>query len=221
MKNKKIILAIFASITLLGQAQAQKLTTNTNKATAKLVASCQIAAQSVSFGNIILPLTTQSANSNLSVLCNKGANYSIEMTYGGIYGKSYPGSTVYRLAGEACAPTITRFNVFDVLTGVKKGQSCGLPEKFVTQNWEYYTGEPVNFNYGKMVGASKGDNVAYSLEVPGKTGVVWNTSNKYSATGTGETESIPVKATLVPSQSGSAYPIPDMYLDTVTAQVTF
>lgn len=222
MKNIKIALALLASFCALGTAQAQSnVATNTTKATAQLVASCEMTAQSVNFGNVMLPLTTQSATSNLNVLCNKGATYTIEMTYGGVYGQGYPGDTVYYSTGGQCSGKPIMFG-YDVITMNRTAIVCDVPAGAVLgPNGGYYTGSPVSYNYGKMMGAAKGDNIAYSLEVPGKSGVVWNTTNKYTALGTGVSESIPVKATLVPGQSGGSYPIPDMYADTVTAKINF
>lgn len=222
MKNTKIVLALFASFCALSQAQAQSQNTTTAmKADAKLIATCQISAQTVNFGNVVLPLTTQSATSNLNVLCNKGATYTIDMTYGGVYGQGYPGNVVWYGSGGTCSGMPIMFG-FDVETMQRVGIECNIPAGSVLgPNGGYYTGTPVSYNYGKMMGAAKGDNIAYSLEVPGQSGKVWNTTNKYTAVGTGVTESIPVKAILVPGQSGGAYPIPDMYSDTVTAKINF
>lgn len=222
MKHIKITLALLASCVALGNAQAQSNTaTNSTKTTAQLVASCQISAQTVNFGNLVLPLGSQSSTSNLNVLCNKGATYTIDMTYGGVYGKGYPGDTVWYPTGGACSGNPIMF-AFDPVTMNRIGINCGIPAGAVlASDGGYYTGTPISYNYGKMMGAAKGDNVAYSLEVPGKSGVVWNTTNKYTAVGTGVSDSIPVKATIVANQSGSLYPIPDIYSDTVTAKVSF
>ena len=78
------------------------------------------------------------------------------------------------------------------------------------------------YAYGKMIGVAKGDNVAYSIAVPGNSSQVWNSGeNSYSTTGTGANQIIPLNAQLVPSQTTNSYPTPDIYMDTVTATVNF
>lgn len=223
MKNHKIILAILASCVVLGNAHAQSNTsTKATKATASLIASCQISAQNANFGSLVLPLSAQSTTANLSVLCNKGASYTIDMTYGGVYGQGYPGSEVYYYTGGQCDPTHSMMFGYDVVTGARNDVVCSIPTGSVQgTDGGYYTGAPVSYNYGKMMGAAKGDNIAYTIEVPGKPGVAWNTTNKYTAVGTGVAVSVPVKTTLVPNQSGRNYPIPDVYSDTVTTKITF
>jgi spore coat protein U-like protein len=73
-----------------------------------------------------------------------------------------------------------------------------------------------------MIGAAKGDKIGYSIQVPGNAGEVWNNGqNNYSSTGTGLAQTIPVVGTIMPAQSGSAYPTPDTYADTVVATVSF
>ena len=73
-----------------------------------------------------------------------------------------------------------------------------------------------------ITGGAYGDKIAYSIEVPGDSSKVWNAGvNSYSSTGTGATESIPVKASIIPSKSGSNYPVPDLYMDIVTTVISF
>ena len=78
------------------------------------------------------------------------------------------------------------------------------------------------YSYGIMNGVSRGDKLAYSINVPGDSNKVWNTGvNSYKATGNGEIQTIPMNAKIVPDKSGSKYPAPDMYLDTVTAIISY
>ena len=78
------------------------------------------------------------------------------------------------------------------------------------------------YAYGVMNGMSKGDKLAYSIQVPGDSTKVWNAgNNSYKSSGNGEFQIIPVVAKIVPDNSGSKYPAPDMYLDTITAVISY
>lgn len=78
------------------------------------------------------------------------------------------------------------------------------------------------YEYGIMNGVSRGDKLAYSISVPTDSNKVWNTgSNSYKATGNGDIQTIPMNAKIVPDKSGSKYPAPDMYSDTVTAIISY
>ena len=78
------------------------------------------------------------------------------------------------------------------------------------------------YAYGIMNGMSRGDALAYSINVPGDSSKVWNAGNNYhQATGNGESQTIPMNAKIVPDKSGSKYPAPDMYLDTITAIISY
>ena len=61
---------------------------NTNlQTTAKLIPTCTIEAQNINFGVLSAPLTSQSSNSQMNVLCNNNAAFKIDLSYGGIYGQ--------------------------------------------------------------------------------------------------------------------------------------
>ena len=260
MKLLKLIIPAILSL-LISQSFAQTTATNTTKATAQLAASCTIKANNVSWGALILPLTSQSATGNMDVLCNKGAPYSIDLAYGGIYGAGST-ATGYTIAFYSNNATGILYNVSGYGSA---GMGCGLGT-YAGQSWfanltianlygSNTTGWQVNnkacvgdgtlagtrptgwvgaynaagrqsiggpaYSYGLISGV-KGDQIGYSIEVPGASSKVWNFGvNSYAATGTGVSESIPVKATLIPGKSTSTYPAPDLYSDTVTATITY
>lgn len=222
------------------------------QATASISSVCTISAQSLSFGNLVLPLSAQSASTSMTVLCSNKSSYTIGLTYGGIYGSGISGN-YWTAVTQACNSSTNASSMYYnplnpngsaggyVWTeynssGKVIGGSCTtsppgnsgtyvatLGNTATTANGQYYN--PANttiYNYGKMTGVANGDNIAYSIQVPGNPNQVWNNSNySYSATGTGVTQTIPVVGKLVPAQSGSSYPTPDMYMDTVTATVNF
>lgn len=253
---------------LFGQsfAQTNQKVSVSNKATATLASTCTISASSVSFGSLILPVVNQSATSQLNLLCNKQANYTIELAYGGVYGSgnSPTGYTMGYYAGNPTSGNAVLYNIFDS-TGTKAGTlGCylsggvqiignGLNTVFgyttynsnnmysntngtcndsthTPRDWvgaynatgTQSVGTGVAYDYGMITGAAKGNQLAYSIEVPGNPSKVWNKGiNNYTGTGTGTTQSIPVKATLIPSKTSYQYPSPDLYSDTVISTVSF
>lgn len=85
-------------------------------------------------------------------------------------------------------------------------------------------GHPGNtiYTYGMMTGSANSDTIAYSIQVPNNAAEVWNAGNyTYTATATGSNDSVPVVATLQPSQTTDKFPAPDSYADTVVATLTY
>lgn len=232
--NKVIIKLITLLLMALSMgeanAQATHSATASQKATATLASVCSLAAQNVNFGMISLPVGTQSATSSMSVQCTKGSSYTISLAYGGVYGTTSQNvSATYNLTGytsgngytyQICNYTAT----YDGTSYTKSvGNNGNAPWGYcpTTSGTKVISTASV-YSYGKMIGASKGDNIAYSIQVPGNSSQVWNVGNyNYTATGTGSSQSIPVIATLVPAQTTNNYPSADSYLDTVTATVTY
>ena len=200
------------------------------KATAQLTATCSINSNNVGFGQLILPLTAQSASSNMNIFCSKNAPYTIGLAYGGIYGTSQNVSATYRLTGSN---TVTQgptgpalyANCYYTATS-SDGQTSTTSTTAATQSQCPATNGnhtfSVSYGYGKIIGVTKGDSVAYSIFVPGSSSTVWNTGQgSYSSTGTGSNQIVPINAQIIPGQSSSAYPTPDVYMDTVTATINF
>jgi spore coat protein U-like protein len=234
---KAITMATLSLSLILPNISFAGTTSASTKATATLSSACTISAQNLSFGSLTLPLSSQSASSSMSVLCSKSHAYTVGLAYGGVYGQG-PGIVGYIIA--------TNDNGQEYLSnasgtiGNNVMSSCGSPDcnpyagstlKSVGtincnvggSNCTLYSATITTaYTYGKMLGVAKGDSIGYSIQVPNQPGKIWNTGNaSYSDTGTGVSQTIPVVGTLVPSQSGSNYPTPDMYMDTVTATVNF
>jgi spore coat protein U-like protein len=220
---KKIIMlwAFFMSMSFgVAHAQVSGSTTATSKATATLAAICTLSSQNVSFGQISLPVSTQSATSSINVQCTKGSSYTIGLAYGGIYA----GQTVTQaiIGTQHIPPQCSNciYNVIGtytngVLTSTDTECACYMTGWKPTTTTTYY-------NYGKMSGVSQGDAIAYAIQVPNNPSQVWNTGNyTYTASGIGSNQSIPVVATLVPGQTTDKYPAADSYVDVVTATVTY
>lgn len=217
------------------------------KATATLASSCTISAQNISFGNLVLPVSAQTASSSMSVLCNNKASYTIGLAYGGIYGAGTNGDYWKEIGCRgvdgACYSYGSWWDEYNS-AGTKigsqelnwqKGQTPSgviLPQGFDISSIDLNgAGGLINnvtlmvgttYAYGKMVGVAHGDSIGYFISVPGNSANVWNTNNyTYTATGAGVAQSIPLNAKLVPAQSSSSYPSPDSYMDTVTATISY
>lgn len=81
MKNSRITILVF--LALLGtNAIAQNSVKNNFEASAKVENFCSIKTENLNFGVLNAPLTAQSANSKLRVLCTKNSAYSINLMYG-------------------------------------------------------------------------------------------------------------------------------------------
>jgi spore coat protein U-like protein len=221
--------ALFSGLILLALSSHHEAYAGTNNATTKATATiasvCTISAQNLSFGALVLPLSSQSAASSMSVLCSNKASYTVGLAYGGIYGQGNVNATLNNYGNSNDNYLIPNSGGmwYCSYSGTVNGQPYttgahelnGCPSTIQTQVSTAYA-------YGKMTGVAKGDTIGYSIQVPGSPGTVWNNGQgSYTATGTGSTQTIPVVGTLVPGQSGSSYPTPDVYMDTVTATVNF
>jgi spore coat protein U-like protein len=238
--KKAIIFLALIFIGNLSQAQSNPniTTTTTTKASATLAATCTISAQNVNFGQVSLPVGAQSATSSMTIECNKGASYTIGLAYGGIYGQGTNGGGDYWVH-EGCPTTCTpyynwyyEFNSAGTqINAVQLANDQGANIDLATENvpgatWNAATGTYVvgttPYLYGMLIGASSGDKIAYSIQVPNNPSEVWNAGeNNYSSSAIGSIQSIPVVATLVPGQTPEKYPTADTYIDTVTATIQY
>jgi spore coat protein U-like protein len=240
MRNKKICklmaIAYVLSIACIPCARATGSSTANPQATATIASVCTINAQNLSFGNLVLPLSAQSASSNMSVLCSNKASYTVALAYGGIYGQGsntsgdywvYNGGHQYReynssgtVVGIVTCNNNTATLVYSpTITTCASGVPTGWSGAYNASGNQYIGAA---YTYGEMTGVVNGDHIGYFIQVPNNPGQVWNAGNySYSATGIGSIQTIPVVGTLVPAQSSGSYPTPDMYMDTVTATVNF
>lgn len=216
MKFNKIIMALIVGSVFTPNLYAQTTTTAGSKATAQLATSCQFTAKTVSFGALMLPITTQQATSNVSVLCNKGASYSITMgATSNVYiltNIGYSNAAFDSTTGQQVALPNNWQNTYSV-TSTMSGGSGNCYSIYGCNIWT--TG-----GFGTMKGGSKGDTVSYKIKHPTDGSKDWNATNSYAGTGNGLTQNIPVIAELVPAKT-TAFPAPDSYTDTVTTYLSF
>lgn len=214
---KKILFSLMALLSLLSSQTYAGTTTASSKATATLAAVCTIATQNVNFGQVALPISAQSATSNMTIQCTKGSAFTIGLAYGGVYGLGSTSSGDYWVNHGCwvnCNPGHQNIYYEYNAQGQSIGSYIGTTAPAVSANPAYA--------YGKMIGAASGDNIAYAIQIPNNPAQVWNAGeNSYASTATGLSQSIPVVATLVPSQTTNAYPTSDSYVDIVTATITY
>lgn len=239
MKKAMVLFALSVSYNLVQAQTTPHTTTASQKASATLSAVCTIAAQNVNFGQISLPVSNQSATSTMNVECTKGSAYTISLAYGGIYGQGQAGNGDYYVFYSQVPNGATFKNIYYEYNSsgqqinyigflVSSTNPYGLPPDATLTSGHtetpnsIYTVQGTGYTYGELVGSAKGDTIGYSIQVPGNSSEVWNSgSYSYSTTGTGSNQSIPVVATLQPSQTSSQYPSADTYLDVVTATITY
>lgn len=243
--NKFLFVLVSSCALLLNSiasiAQAQTLpTVSTNvKSTATLAATCTISVQNVNFGTLVLPINSQSASSTMSVQCSKNAPYTVGLAYGGIYGQGGVGNGDYWVhegCPQACTVNwnwyyeynssgsfIAQQQFQNVLTnGALDLSKISIPGATWNATTQSYQVKGTAYGYGKIVGVASGDSIAYFIQVPNNSSQVWNNGNyNYASTGTGTTQSIPVVANLVPSQTNNQYPTADTYIDVVTATINY
>lgn len=206
MRKNLLIYVVGVMTSILTTLAQANTNTATTKATATLSSLCVISTQNINFGQISLPVSTQSASSNMTVQCTKGSSYTIGLAYGGIYGQ---GSSVQTQTGTQTISNCSHYF----------GGNC---DQWDTTYVPVYTTTTSYYTYGKMTGSTSGDSIGYSIQVPNNPNQIWNTgNNSYSSTATGINQTIPVIATLIPGQTTNQYPEADNYLDTVTATITY
>lgn len=205
-------------------------------ATAKLNNSCTFSSSNLNFGTLMGPLSAQGTTGQMTLLCSKGADYKIDIAYGGIYGQGKPGdgsyweytgnnNSTYYYKRTGYNPATNKFVQLETraLTGAGYGymSSAAASALGCTIAADRCNMGTTAYDYGVMKGVSMGDSVGYSIYVPGDNSKVWNSGkNSYSSTGTGEQESISFQAKIVPQVSKS-YPAADTYMDTITATLSY
>lgn len=91
-KINKIVSSLFFIIGF-STAIAQNNKQQTFETNAHIEKFCKIETNDVNFGLISLPLTAQSANSQINILCSNQTQYSINLAYGGVYGSGSGSNT--------------------------------------------------------------------------------------------------------------------------------
>ena len=81
--NKKISCLLF--LTMGVNVWAETNVSKNFETTAKIEKFCSITSNDINFGVLASPLTAQSANAKMNVLCSNNTAYKIDLIYGGTY----------------------------------------------------------------------------------------------------------------------------------------
>lgn len=140
---------VFATATASASASANELTDNLTT-TAKIENFCSISANDLNFGVVNLPLTAQSANSTMNVLCNNNTSYTIDLAYGGIYGQGATGNGNIYTSYPSAGGETTDFKIFLIYeNGVNIGAlSCGKSTGGLKNTVYFFANQPVASLYG-------------------------------------------------------------------------
>lgn len=219
---KYLVSSIYACLAISSHASTNQTSI---QSTATLSSTCLISSQNISFGSIALPVSNQTATSSMNVQCSKGSSYTISLAYGGVYGVGGAPETLNYTHTVDNYDSNYNWISTTYFYGTASNPDEASQTKATTSNWQQFPTMTVNsgsYNYGMMTGASSGDTIAYSIQIPNNPSEVWNTGNySYTSTGTGLNQAISVVATLQPSQTASKYPTADTYLDVVTATINY
>ena len=235
-------------LSVVGLANANEKTGDL-KSSATMQATCSISVNPIGFGAVATPLLSQTAQSEMSVKCSNTSAYTIDLAYGGIYGTG-SSPINYNVTIQKTYSNFTSYNISNT-DGIYGGLSChasgevvfnnmntakaygsNIAEVWVRDTFGACNGQYIKSNtltvagsgysHGVMNGISKGDSLAYSIALPSDANKVWNKGNNaYSSTGNGDNQTIALNAKIVPDKSSSKYLAPDMYLDTVTAVISY
>lgn len=102
----------------INTAFAQNNVNKNFETSAKIESFCQINAANINFGVVSLPLTAQSANSQMNVLCSNNTPYKVDLEYGGNYvGKSSTGTS--GIDGVTVSMAYKRTDAYEASSGYK------------------------------------------------------------------------------------------------------
>lgn len=232
------------------------------QSTATIDKICSISAESINFGILSTPINTQGSTSDIKVFCNKSTAYTINLSYGGVYGQGATNVATYSVTQTSSTSDwgvrSTVYKLYKNSVGVSSSSSdftCdgrGGNLALYVSNTQTKTALGVNstgwqadstgicnngsintaglaklnsapaYDYGIMTGTMRGGQVAYKITIPGDSSKVWNQGkNSYSNSGTGEEQSFPMNAQIVPANTPIKYPAQDNYSDTIRATISY
>lgn len=260
MRKNILALAILGSLS--ASAFAQDPRNSDIKVTADIHAGCDLTAENINFGVLMMPLTNSTAQANMNVKCSKGANLEIAINYSENASSSSSNLSNYRLeystgsGADGDAVKIYDANDNTILgalnchrnpTGagwsgiagveLKSGffNSIGLPST-ITGNWQpdtygvcSETPEGLKLNtavllgtsIGALTGLTSGEQIKYSLSLPGNDSQIWSSSSKHTVSATGVEQTIPMKANIKRADNPTYRMTPDTYQSILTVVLTY
>lgn len=243
MKKHKFKIISASLLLFISQSSFANSSNNGDiKLSAKIDAGCFLTADNINFGVLMMPLTNQTASSQINIQCSKMAPLSVTVQYGnlassGVYSVAViNGSnthTVYKdgqnIGSIACNVSAGIQNVYFHTSAVR---NLFNPQEIVG-NWVFdkynlCANDTIKADTitalnkkASLTGLVNGDNLFYSLEVPNDASKIWNSTNDYKITGTGNSQIIPVKANILKSDNPTYRMAPDMFQGTLSFNLTY
>ena len=259
MKKNILTLAILGSLST--GAFAQDPRNSDIKVTVDIHAGCDLTADNINFGVLMMPLSDSTAQANMNVKCSKGANLEIAINYSenassssnsnyriekilSSYGKEGDVVAIFDTNDEnPLAYLYCHINPYNEgwmgVSGVEFREgvinSLGLSNNIISV-WQPDTygacmktaeGLKVNFDFirgnsiGALTGLTSGEQIKYSLSLPGNDSQIWNNSSKHSVLATGDNQAIPMKANIKRADNGTHRMTPDTYQSILTVVLTY
>jgi spore coat protein U-like protein len=248
---KKIIKLTALASAILSPTLVSAQATSSMEVSATVETGCFIEADNINFGSLIIPISTQTAQSDMRVHCSKGSNLSIQINYNGQISNGYTLSReLYRPQGNG-----PEYNVIDSNNNFLGVVACGNRSNYsgyvafsnqtvaslynldvgnYVNGWRVDTTNVCNHTtqtpnpplntlngQGVLTGLVGGEQIKYSVEVPNNESVVWNSINKYNIVATGLKQSIPMKAKIVALGNPTHRMTADSYTGTMDVVLTY
>ena len=262
MRKNILTLAILGSLS--ASAFAQDPRNSDIKVTADIHAGCDLTADNINFGVLMMPLSDSTAQANMNVKCSKGANLEIAINYSenassssnsnyrlehrsnydglGEYIQIYDANDNTPLGVIQCHRNPTGAGWAGIATGESKIgflNSIGVPntQSGLTQsgwssdtngvcvetsegfkiNTDIFTGGSI----GALIGLTSGEQIKYSLSLPGNDSQIWSNSSKHTVLATGDNQTIPMKANIKRADNGTHRMTPDTYQSILTVVLNY
>lgn len=214
---------------------------------AEINSACVLNVGNIHFASLNAPLISYTGYGALNVRCTKNLQYSISLSYGGMYGQGSITKTYY--AKEVEDSDISNSYVLTYsskeigsIQCLKNGNvsfsSIDLASEFgysklgetadinnvcnsgvIPSNFEKRF---IPYDYGVMIGMDKGDRLAYAISLPNDSSIVWNNGiGVYNGVGNGQNQSIPLNTKIIPEKSSSKFLAKDFYMDTITVYISY
>lgn len=230
---------------------AQLSNNNDIKVQAVIESGCYLTANNINFGTLIMPLSNQAASSNMNIKCSKNAPYDIQIGYGtnvsintsnGNYTSQInfdngraQAMKIYQNGAPISTSTydlecnhnlyINQVHFHNLVTAQLFGYTnigwqpsddlCINRGAKINANWtSFINGGQI----GALVGLSNGEKIAFEILNPNNQN--W-ADNKHSAIGSGEDQTITMKAQINKDSSPTHRLSADNYQSSVTVQLSY
>lgn len=244
--KRNILFSVLSLFSVASFAQSSNPQSNSDlEVTAVVEAGCDLSAENINFGVLMMPLSDQSAQSKLAVKCSKNAPYNIGVAFSDtdISGSSeiriVPQYNGYHYIGDRVVLSNTYFECNSSMNGQvhfwTQEDMASLGLTWTGINWNPDTLSLCNndgtvnqttlssLGYGSagiLKGMSAGEQIVYTISHP-TDGTTWNLSNTFSSNGNGDIQNIVLKANIAKNGNPTHRMTPDTYQSTLTVKLIY